>query len=363
MPSGHVVYANADGTILAVPFDLGTRTQTGESFAVESGVLVGQWGGAASFAVSDTGVLAFVRGSTWERHLHYWFDREGRRLTQFGPPMTAAWGLEIEPGGRRVATAILSKTNDDIHLLEEGMVAPQRLTFGAGSEGWPVWSPDGARMAWQSDAGEGHGHRVLTIEIDGDAEPKILYESENQIWPRSWSPDGQWLAVSESSAETGYDIYLVALDDPATRIPIHTAPTEEAHPQFSPDGAWLAYESDDEREGRQIYVVSVPDVNDPIRVSTAGGRFSLWASTGTELFFWQDTTLMVATVRTEPRFRVVDAQPLFSVPDRAIDEPNYTVTPDGQRFLLRLTNPASVSTEIHVVFNWFEELRQRMGSN
>lgn len=305
--------------------------------------------------------MVFVRGNTWERHLHYWFDRTGQRLSQFGPPATAAWGLEIEPGGRRVAMSLPNKVNDDVYLLEEGMLTPRRLTFGAGSEGWPVWSPDGARIAWQADAGEGHGYRVLTMDVDGDAEPEILYESENTIVPRSWSPDGQWLAVVENWADTGWDVYAVAVNDPATRISIRTTPNYEFDPQFSPDGAWLAYESD-EGGTYQVYVVSFPNVSDPIRVSTVKGRYPRWASSGSELFFWQDTILIAATVRTEPRFGVVDIQPLFAAPEHPDDRGNYTVTPAGERFLIRVRNPASLVREIHVVVNWFEELKAKVGN-
>ena len=284
VPSGYVVYVDEDGTILAVPFDLGARSTTGEAFPVESGVRVGQWGGGAFFAVSDAGVLAFVRGNAWERHLHYWFDRTGRRLSQLGPPMTGAWGLEIEPGGRRVATSLPNNVNDDIHLLEEGMVTPRRLTFGAASEGWPAWSPDGARIAWQSDAGEGHGQRLWTTEVDAAGDPEILYESENSLYPRSWSPDGRWLALSEGSRDSGQDVYVVALNDPGTRIPIHATPSDEWDPQFSPDGDWLAYESN-EGGTFQVYVVSFPDVGDPQRVSLVGGRAPHWASSGRRAVF------------------------------------------------------------------------------
>ena len=75
------------------------------------------------------------------------------------------------------------------------------------------------------------------------------------------------------------------------------------------------------------------------------------------LFFWEDTTLMVATVRTEPRFAVEDIRPLFSVPDFTNGDGDYAVTPDGERFLIRVDNPASLAHEVHVVLNWFEELK------
>ncbi len=53
-------------------------------------VCVARWGGAASFAVSDGGTVAFVRGSIARNYLLWWVDREGQRLRQLGPPMTVA---------------------------------------------------------------------------------------------------------------------------------------------------------------------------------------------------------------------------------------------------------------------------------
>ncbi len=41
---------------------------------------------------------------------------------------------------------------------------------------------------------------------------------------------------------------------------------------------------------------------------------------------------------------------------------NYDVTPDGQRFLMVQASEQhdSAATQIHVVLNWFEELKQRV---
>ncbi len=68
---------------------------------------------------------------------------------------------------------------------------------------------------------------MLTKEVDTDDSPEILYQSEYPIWPRSWSPDGQWLAVIEGSANTGANLYAVNVDDWADRITIATTPNIE----------------------------------------------------------------------------------------------------------------------------------------
>ena len=42
--------------------------------------------------------------------------------------------------------------------------------------------------------------------------------------------------------------------------------------------------------------------------------------------------------------------------------PSYDVSPDGQRFLMLkpVESPTSPPTQINVVLNWFEELKQRV---
>ena len=81
--TGHVIYSTEDGNIQAIPYDLETR-EAGASFPVESGVLLGQFGGGASFAVSPAGTLAFVHGDVGGRHLLYWYDRSGQPISQLG---------------------------------------------------------------------------------------------------------------------------------------------------------------------------------------------------------------------------------------------------------------------------------------
>jgi serine/threonine-protein kinase len=117
VPTGHIVYAEATGTVLALPYDLARRELTGAPFPVESGVRFARWGGAASFAVSDGGTVAFVRGSIARNNVLWWVDRRGRRLRQLGPPMTAA-KLRLSPDGRRVATWIHKPNNADVFLVD-----------------------------------------------------------------------------------------------------------------------------------------------------------------------------------------------------------------------------------------------------
>jgi Tol biopolymer transport system component len=351
VPSGHIVYAREEGVIQAMPFSLEERIG-GEPVPIESGVYLGQFAAGAGFVVSPSGALVFVRGDNSRLHLLRWYDREGRQLGQFGPPRTVAWGLEFDPTGTMLAAALPNNRNDDIYILEPDVVTPRRMSFGPGGDGWPVWSPDGTRIAWD------HVDGVAVRDVDGEAEPVIVYETDGGVWPRSWSPDGRWVLFSERLG-SGQDMLAVNMDDPDEVVTVVDSPSEEWDGQFSPDGSLIAF---DYSEGGTFttFVTTFPNPSEPVPVTDMPAQHPRWSPTRDELYFWSGRTLMAARYRTVPRFTVESVDSLFSVPGYFLSvDPYYNITPDGERFLVQEHNPDAEIREIHVVLNWFEELLER----
>ena len=77
-------------------------------------------------------------------------------------------------------------------------------------------------------------------------------------------------------------------------------------------------------------------------------------------------TLMAVNVSTEGAFsREGTPRPLFVAPGLAAASAgftNYDVTPDGTRFVFLATKPDAAAKEVHVVLNWFEELKAKVGN-
>ncbi len=345
VPTGHVVYIRADGTVEAVPFDVGRRAVTGPAVVVAEGVRTGYWAGAGSFAVSDGGTFAFVRGSSWELHQLTWVDRQGTVLGVVGDPVTVE-GIALSPDDRYAATYVAS-ANADIARFDVVTGEMRRLTFDPTTEDNPAWSPDGSRVAYRKGV-SGTDHRILAQRVDGQGEVEELFAAERFVAPRTWSPDG--LALSVDSDGT---LLIVHID---TQKVDTIGTTGTSNGAFSPDGRWFAFTSSE--TGRQeIYVVSYPGLTARQQISTDGGRLPRWSRASGELFFINGDTMMVTEVSTSAGLDWTTPRSLFAAPDLTTVIVGYGVSADGRRILYPARNPDAPAREIHVVLNWFEELK------
>ena len=108
------------------------------------------------------------------------------------------------------------QSNVDLWLFDVTNGNSSRLTAGAGLEGSPVWSPDGRRIAFQSERDGKSSIHVLTL--DGRAEDVLLDATAagyNDL-PTDWSPDGRFLAFTRRDASGHTGIWVLPMDAPRT---------------------------------------------------------------------------------------------------------------------------------------------------
>jgi len=233
------------------------------------------------------------------------------------------------------------------------------VTFEGNVNVNPAWTPDGRRIAFQSNR---DGPQNLFWQLaDGSGALERLTTSEFVNAPESWSPDGQLLAFIELNPATGRHIWLLRLGDRKAE-PFHGTQFNEGAPQFSPDGRWLAYVSDE--SGRtEVYVQPYQGPGGKWQISTDGGTEPVWNRNGRELFYRSGDKMMAVEIAMHPSFSVGKPKVLFEgkyVPSPATF-PAYDVSPDGQRFLmLKPSEQEQTTTQINVVLNWFEELKRQV---
>jgi Tol biopolymer transport system component/tRNA A-37 threonylcarbamoyl transferase component Bud32 len=177
--------------------------------------------------------------------------------------------------------------NFDIYvkLIGEG-TPPLQVTKSAGSfAAWPVWSPDGHRIAFFRCTDTSRG--VFVLPAQGGPERRI---AEPRFCPGDldWSPDGRLLTFSDKdSADQPDSIFLVSLETgDRRRLTIPARLEQDREPKFSPDGKTVAFVRAHDLIVGDIFLVSV-DGGEPRRLTVIGGDFAglTWTPDGGEIIF------------------------------------------------------------------------------
>jgi hypothetical protein len=137
--------------------------------------------------------------------------------------------------------------------------------------------------------------------------------------------------------ETGADLVVYSFETGDVQVYLQTE-FDEQLAAFSPDGRWLAYASDESGE-YEIYVTAFPAAGGKWQVSKGGGDLPVWRADGRELFYIDEDAMMAVSVEAEGTFRHATPVTLFKRPEILMrpGEQTYDVAPDGQRFLLLVT--------------------------
>ncbi len=124
-------------------------------------------------------------------------------------------GTSVSPGG--FPGFVFSKDtggNENYHLYSfnesnGGVIA---LTKGESRNEGPVWSKDGSKIAFRSNARDGKNWDIYTTTPDGAQEPKRVFEGNSQWWGAvGFSHDGSKLIVSKYISAADSEFYIVDL--------------------------------------------------------------------------------------------------------------------------------------------------------
>jgi len=373
VPTGHIVYA-AGGTLFGVPFDLRALAVTAGVVPLLEGVRATtfQFGGAFQFNFSKSGTLTYIPGprtSTGEQLLLALMDRKGK-IEALKLPVRAYGFPRVSRNGKRIAFATDNVQGAHIWIYDRtGTTAPRQLTIG-GANRFPVWSPDGQWIAYQSDR-EGD-LAIFRQRTDGTDSPERISKPEKGVAhiPESWSSDGETLSFTEAKGNDAA-LWTFSFKEKKASLFAGTPPTAQGlslrfvgRSAFSPDGRWLAYQSNE--SGRaQIWVQPFPATRAKYLVTE--GTHPFWSADGKELLFRSGDLLMATNISTNPDFAFSNPTPiasgLINVASTAGPR-NFDIAPDGN--FIGVINPSPTTSgvpaapQIEVVLGWFEEIKQRM---
>jgi eukaryotic-like serine/threonine-protein kinase len=364
--AGYLLFVR-DGTLLAQSFDAKKLTLSGEPLTVAERVESSVFPGVMAFSVSDTGVLAYGLGSSAAAALQMaWVDRQGKVAETVGAEGNYR-GIDLAPDGKRLAAHRHDGQGGDVWLLDLSRGTTPRFTFDPSQENAsPIWSPDGRSIVFSRV--QNGKWSLYQKPANGAGSEERLMESDVQILPVSWAPDGQSLVYVAVDSNTRADLWVLPLSGDRKAVPLLRTPFNETHAQISPDGKLFAYYSD-ESGLNEVYVRPFPSGVGKWQVSTSGGQFPRWRGDGRELFYMNQVSygkLMAVDVRsTGTMFEAGTPKALFDSGYLNVGHSGYyhtyAVSQDGQRFLIPRPPATSAATTdsppIVVVLNWAAGLR------
>ena len=364
--TGHLVYAAADRSVWAVPFDATSLAVTGNPVPLLEDVMV-KSSGAADFSISDDGRLVYAaRGllTTAAGLTVAWVDGDGRVEPVADLAEATYLSVDLSPDGRSLALELGdSELSSDIWIYDLARGTLNPLTTDPANDFSPLWTLDGRQVVFGSDRGGTNGLYRRNADGTGEAELLLTDRDATTLVPNSWARDEGTLVVMRRIESTNSMMLLPVEGEPALE-PLLESAFNETRSGVSPDGEWIAYQSD--RAGRsEIYVERFPDLGDRQLVPTDGGQQPRWSPDGQELFYLDPgaSRLMVVPITTGSELTVGSPRTLVEAPvfDFAARSA-YDVAPDGRIVIILLPPRTSVgaSPQIHVVLNWTEELKARV---
>lgn len=334
-------------SLSAVAFDERSLRASGSPFPVLDSLLIRQ-GGVAEVDVSRDGTM-IAMPPVDPRSTLSWVDREGRiqplaanrEPADFFSPRVSRDGMHVlvTVQGVRPGVYVLNAVDG---------TQDQRIRIDDGEDHYPVWSPEGGRIASSSD---GLGQVTWRSVQSGQVEGRI--DTNRHLHTQDWSPDGRFIL-----ADAQYEDWdIVAVDTSTREVTIIVGlPGDQQHARVSPDGKWLAFTST--QSGRnEVMVTAFKPRAVPVRVSPDGGNAAEWSVDGRELFYRRGPTVLAVSVNAAGPDHVTTSTPreLFS------GEFQPGLAPSKGRFLmLSSSRDRTAETEsMQLTVNWLDDIRRR----
>ena len=220
--------------------------------------------------------------------------------------------------------------------------AAQAITAPDTRNQFPVFSRDGAWLAWASVARGHQDYDIWVMRVEDPKSKRIAFHGTGEIDPLVFSPDGRMLVFQHEISDASQKLFLLDIAA-GTATPINPSAEEIAygldygHPEFTPDGGALILASNQGGEFKRLVRYDLAS----FAITKLTGELG-WDVEGFDIS--PDGKTLVYSVNQDG-FSKLYVQALAGGPPRAVPGlPQAIVqtmkfSPDGKRIAINLSAP------------------------
>jgi hypothetical protein len=348
LQTGHLLFSR-NGNLQLVGFDAERLEIVGKPRPVFNGLALDSVFYNAQFAVSKSGVLAFVPGSDNGLGQIVSMDRESR-MEIITPEIRKYGVLDLAFDDETLAVHIGDITDHVLVYDLERKVG--RKLPGSDGFGWPQISRKGDIALANLNQATATVIRIGHLEREAGEQSIDLDGLHGYI--ADWSADGESLSMHEW--ENGGR--LARLDRTGDTGPQWLEGEDgDWGAVFSPDGLWLAYSSN--QSGRyEIWIRPADGSGTPRQLSANGGIEAVWCPCG-EIYYRRGDDIWATKVNFNDGWEFGAESLAFAMSD-FLDTPgrSFDVSSDGKTLYYVKLAESVINDRIHVISNFSEYAEQ-----